>query len=82
MYAMIKYFLFIFLINLAMVRMNTGDGKLSQKEIEEEAENRRYKEALANYEERMKNQKPVELNPQFIEYKNYIIGEIMKRAEP
>ena len=62
--------------------MNQSLGKPSQNEIEEEAENKRYKEALKNYEEKMKNQKPVEYNPQFIEYKNYIIGEIMRRAQP
>jgi len=36
---------------------------------------------LENYEKRMKTQKPVEYPPGYLEYKNQIIGEIMKRAE-
>lgn len=80
-YTYIKYFLILLLLNIAIIKMNTNEQKLSHELIKEEEENKRYKQMLENYEKRMKTQKPVEYPPGYLEYKNQIIGEIMKRAE-
>jgi hypothetical protein len=77
----IKYFLFVLLLNLAIVKMSTNERKLTPEQIKEEEENKRYKQMLENYENKMKAQKPVEYPPGYLEYKNHIIGEIIKRAE-
>ncbi len=47
----------------------------------DEAENKRFKSMLENYEIEMANKPPApEPNPQFLDYKNYIKTQIMNRA--
>ncbi len=76
----IKYFLIIFFLNFTLVHLSTTEQNSKLTEIEDEAQNKKFKQMLLNYEEKMKNQKPVEYQPGYLEYKQYIVGEIMRRA--
>jgi hypothetical protein len=46
----------------------------------EEAENKKFKQMLEEYEKKMAEKKPVEPDPRFVAYKDHIKNLIMSRA--